>query len=65
MPLETSPPAQNPAMSAQAKVWRERAARYRALARVSFNSEARQNLLKLAEDCERYAAKADRRPKLD
>ena len=63
VPLETSAPRQT--LSAQAKVWRERAARYRALARVSFNSEARQNLLKLAEDCERYASKADAQPKLD
>lgn len=50
--------------SGQAKVWRERAARYRALARASFNAAAKESFLKLADDCERYAAKAEAHAKL-
>jgi len=59
MAAVTSPPEQAPAISAQAKVWRERAARYRAAARASFDAKSKDIFLKLAEDCERYAAKSE------
>jgi hypothetical protein len=57
--LETD---RTPAGSAQAKVWRERAAKYRAVARASFDAKSKEALLKLAEDCERYAAKSEGQP---
>lgn len=59
MSVADSSPGKAVAASAKAKVWRDRAARYRALARASFNSDARTTFLKLAEDCERYADKAE------
>lgn len=59
MSLDANTPAQNAARSAQAKVWRERAARYRAAARASFDAKSKDIFLKLAEDCERYAAKSE------
>ena len=69
-PPARPPAASNPADSAperisKARIWRERAARYRALAKVSFKAEARQSLLRLAEDCERYAERAKAQPNKD
>jgi hypothetical protein len=53
------------AVMTKARVWRDRAARYRALARASFNNDSRTTFLKLADDCERYAEKAEARANLE
>lgn len=63
MAVETGPAIPVVGESAQGKVWRERAARYRALARASYNAAAKESFLTLADDCERYAAKADEHAK--
>lgn len=49
----------------KAKVWLDRAARYRILARASSKPEAKQSLLRLAEKCERHAETVEARPELD
>jgi len=49
----------------KAKVWRDRAARYRALARASVSRQAKESLFRLADDCERYAEKVDAQPDLN
>jgi hypothetical protein len=45
--------------------WRERAARYRARARASFNVDEKQSLYRLAEHCDRCAALAENQPDRD
>ena len=47
------------------KIWRDRAARYRALARAAVSRESKESLYRLADDCEHYADKAEAQPGRD
>ncbi|HEX9462589.1 MAG TPA: hypothetical protein VGB82_08315 [Alphaproteobacteria bacterium] len=64
MAAESTPTEPGAERAGKAKVWRDRAAKYRILARASSKPDAKQSLLRLAEDCERHAERVDARPDL-